>query len=131
MAFDNGVIKETKQTASAEHKSPIQEEAEAIALAHGFPNGNFKFVPNKDKLPTIFPSVDISNGVVKGQYSCVVGNRVMSFNRDDFTPQAWKKICKAVGFKYNDPDDMNKININISGARIDIEVAIKTPEKMD
>ncbi len=114
-----------------EYKSPIQEEAEAIAMAHGFPNGKFTFHPNKNKLPSIIPSNDISNGIVKGEYSCNIGNRVMKFSKDDYNPQAWKKICKTVGFKYNDPDDLDQITVNINSGRIDINVSIKTPEKMD
>lgn len=122
-------IKENDQM--QEHKSPIQEEAEAIAMAHGFPNGKFTFYPNKNKLPSIIQSDDISNGFVKGEYSCNIGNKVMKFVRDDYNPQAWKKICKAVGFKYNDPEDMDQITVNIGNGQVHINVSIKTPEKMD
>lgn len=107
------------------------KEIKLITKAHGFdPEGFYKFESNIDKKRDPNSPDVIYGGQVVGTFVFEIGNQdCVRLLREDFDDKAWKSICAAFGFKYNNIHDLNRFTIFKD--RVDVGVCIDTPNYND
>ena len=107
---------------SSSQSVTISEEVKKVAKSRGFDeNGSYRFEPLKQGRE----SGTINNGRVVGMFE-ENSTQNIKLKKEDFDPISWKRICAAMGYKYNDSNEFKSFSIP-KGVEVSVEVSMDTP----